>query len=191
MAGFTIYGVDIIEVSVRWLHGMMVVGWLLFDFLVYWLHFDVKNPEVPLTNRIERAKIMHGIDRIVAYIFILTLPVGILLCYLTDTPMFSTSWLTWKHFLYAVVIIDGLCLIPISGTALRNLKAIKAGAENVDELNHQIKHHMNIAMPAVFVVWALVIAISILTLLNLKVPEGQEYFFRDTAVVSTVESPQT
>jgi hypothetical protein len=149
---FTIFGVDVLETSVRWLHAGMVAGWLLFDFLVYWLHFDVKNPNVPLPNRLERAKIMHGIDRIVAYIFVLTLPVGIALCYLTGQPPFSATWLTWKHFLYAVIVIDGLVLIPISGTALRNLRAIEAGAPNVDELNHQIKHHMNIAMPAVFVV---------------------------------------
>jgi len=186
---FTIFGVDVLETSVRWLHAGMVAGWLLFDFLVYWLHFDVKNPEVPLTNRIERAKIMHGIDRIVAYIFVLTLPVGIALCYLTGQAPFSSTWLTWKHFLYGVIVVDGLALIPISGTALRNLKAIEAGATNVDELNHQIKHHMNIAMPAVFVVWGLVIAISVLTLLNLKAPEGQEYIFRKTAVSATVESP--
>jgi uncharacterized membrane protein len=191
MPDITIWGVNVIETSFRWLHALMVAGWLLFDFLVYWLHFDVKNPNVPLEARLERAKIMHGIDRIVAYIFILTLPVGIILCYLTDNPPFSSAWLTWKHFLYAVIVVDGLCLIPISGTALRNLKAIKAGAENVDELNHQIKHYMNIAMPAVFVVWALVIAISILTLLNLKAPEGQEYFFRSTAVESSVEQPRT
>ena len=189
MAGFTVYGVDVIEVSVRWLHAGMVAGWLLFDFLVYWLHFDVKNPKVPLANRIERAKIMHGIDRIVAYIFVLTLPVGIALCYLTDQPPFSSTWLTWKHFLYGVIVVDGLALIPISGTALRNLRKIEAGATNVDELNHQIKHHMNIAMPAVFVVWALVIAISVLTLLNLKAPEGQEYIFRKTAVTTSLEHP--
>ncbi len=189
MPDFTIWGVNVVETSFRWLHAGMVAGWLLFDFLVYWLHFDVKNPAVPLEARLERAKIMHGIDRIVAYIFILTLPVGIILCYYTDNAPFSSAWLTWKHFLYAVIIIDGLCLIPISGTALRNLKAIKAGAENVDELNHQIKHHMNIAMPAVFVVWALVIAISILTLLNLKAPEGQEYFFRSTSATTTLQQP--
>ena len=189
MPDFTIWGVNVIETSFRWLHAAMVAGWLLFDFLVYWLHFDVKNPAVPLEARLERARIMHGIDRIVAYIFILTLPVGIILCYYTDNLPFSSDWLTWKHFLYGVIIIDGLCLIPISGTALRNLKAIKAGAPNVDELNHQIKHHMNIAMPAVFVVWALVIAISILTLLNIKVPEGQEYFFRSTAAATAELDP--
>ena len=188
MDGLTVFGIDVIEVSVRWLHAAMVAGWLLFDFLVYWLHFDVKNPEVPLTNRIERAKIMHGIDRIVGYIFILTLPVGILLCYLTDQAPFSSTWLTWKHLLYGVIVVDGLCLIPISGTALRNLREIEAGAPNVDELNHQIKHHMNIAMPAVFVVWALVIAISVLTLLNLKAPEGQEYIFRKAAVDVTTST---
>ncbi len=87
-----------------------------------------------------------------------------------------------------MIVVDGLCLIPISGTALRNLQAIKDGAENVDELNYQIKHHMNIAMPAVFVVWALVIAISVLTLLNLKQPEDQEYIFRKTAVDVTTST---
>ncbi len=189
MDGLTVWGVDVIEVSFRWLHGFMVIGWLLFDFLVYWLHFDVKNPAVPLDNRLERAKIMHGIDRIVAYIFILTLPVGIILCFVTDTSLFSTDWLRWKHVLYAIIIVDGLCLIPISGTALKNLKAIKAGAPNVDELNAEIKRHMNIAMPAVFVVWALVIAISVLTLLNLKVPEGQEYIFRTASVTVTETAP--
>ncbi len=186
---FTIYGVDLLDVGLRWLHGLMVVGWLLFDFLVYWLHFDVKNPNVPLANRLERAKIMHGIDRIVAYIFILTLPVGILLCFITKTSLFSSSWLTWKHFLYGVIVVDGLALIPISGTALRNLKKIEAGAPNVDELNAEIKRHMNVAMPAVFVVWALVIAISVLTLLNLTVPDGQKYVFRKTKVSSLVGSP--
>jgi len=189
MVGITVFGIEIIEVSFRWLHGLMAAGWLLFDFLVYWLHFDVKNPEVPLQNRLERAKIMHGIDRIVAYIFILTLPIGIILCYLTDTALFSTTWLTWKHILYAIIVADGLFLIPISGTALRNLKAIEAGAENVDELNYEIKRNMNIAMPAVFVVWALVIAISVLTLLNLKAPEDQEYIFRSTSVATSVEQP--
>lgn len=187
MAGLELYGIDVVEVSVRWLHAAMVAGWLLFDSLVYWLHWDVKNPDIPLQNRIERAKIMHGIDRIVAYIFILTLPVGIVLCYLTGQPPFSTTWLTWKHFLYGVIVVDGLALIPISGIALRNLRQIEAGAPNVDELNRQIKRSMNIAMPAVFVVWALVIAISILTLLNLKAPEGQEYIFRKTAISTTVE----
>lgn len=187
MAGLELYGIDVVEVSVRWLHAAMVAGWLLFDSLVYWLHWDVKNPDIPLQNRIERAKIMHGIDRIVAYIFILTLPVGIVLCYLTGQPPFSTAWLTWKHFLYGVIVVDGLALIPISGIALRNLRQIEAGAPNVDELNRQIKRSMNIAMPAVFVVWALVIAISILTLLNLKAPEGQEYIFRKTAISTTVE----
>lgn len=187
MGDINIFGIDVIEVSVRWLHGIMVVGWLLFDFLVYWLHFDVKNPAVPLPARIERARIMHGIDRIVAYIFILTLPVGIVLCYLSGTLPFSSAWITWKHFLYGVIVIDGLALIPISGTALRNLRKIEAGAPNVDELNHQIKHHMNIAMPAVFVVWALVIAISVLTLLNLKAPEGQDYIFRRTVVTAPAE----
>ena len=113
MPDFTIWGVNVIETSFRWLHAGMVAGWLLFDFLVYWLHFDVKNPAVPLEARLERAKIMHGIDRIVAYIFILTLPVGIILCYYTDNAPFSSAWLTWKHFLYAVVIIDGLETEPL------------------------------------------------------------------------------
>ena len=80
MPDINIFGINVIEVSFRWLHAIMVAGWLLFDLLVYWLHFDVKNPEVPLEARLERAKIMHAIDRIVAYIFILTLPVGIIIC---------------------------------------------------------------------------------------------------------------
>lgn len=190
MDGFTFFGVNLIDVSFRWLHALMVAAWLLFDFLVYWLHFDVKNPKVPLENRLERARIMHGIDRIVAYIFVLTLPVGIILCYVTDTSLFSTEWLRWKHVLYGIIVIDGLCLIPISGTALKNLKLIKEGAPNVDELNYQIKHHMNIAMPAVFVVWILIVVISVLTLLNLKAPEGQELIFRQTAVAVSSELPE-
>lgn len=187
MDAFTFFGVNLVDVSFRWLHALMVAAWLLFDFLVYWLHFDVKNPKVPLENRLERARIMHGIDRIVAYIFVLTLPVGIVLCYVTDTSLFSTEWLRWKHLLYGIIVVDGLCLIPISGTALKNLKLIKEGAPNVDELNHQIKHHMNIAMPAVFVVWILIVVISVLTLLNLKAPEGQELIFRRTAAAAPAD----
>jgi hypothetical protein len=69
----------------------------------------------------------------------------------------------------------------------KNLKLIKEGAPNVDELNHQIKHHMNIAMPAVFVVWILIVVISVLTLLNLKAPEGQELIFRRTAAAAPAD----
>ncbi len=39
---------------------------------------------------------------------------------------------------------------------------------------------MNRAMPAVFLIWALVFGLSVLSLLNLKNPPDQEYFFRRT-----------
>jgi hypothetical protein len=182
-----ILGVDLLDVFFRGTHALMAAAWLLFDFLVYWLHFDVKNPEIPLERRLERARIMHRIDQIVGLIFLFMLPSGIILCYVTDTALFSTPWLNWKHFLFAIIIIDALYLIPISGTALRNLKAMEAGAENVDELNQQIRRNMNRAMPAVFLVWALVFFLSVLSLLNLKNPPDQEYFFRKTVAELQVE----
>lgn len=178
---FEIYGVDLLDVFFRGTHALMAAAWLLFDFLVFWLHFDVKDPTIPLERRLERAHIMHRIDQIVGLIFLLMLPSGIILCYVTDTALFSTTWLNWKHFLFAIIIIDALILIPISGTALRNLEAIRGGAKNVDELNHEIRHNMNRAMPAVFLIWALVFGLSVLSLLNLKNPQDQEYFFRRTA----------
>ena len=178
---FEIYGIDLPDVFFRGTHALMAAAWLLFDFLVFWLHFDVKNPAIPLERRLERAHIMHRIDQIVGLIFLLMLPSGIILCYVTDTALFSTTWLNWKHFLFAIIIIDALILIPISGTALRNLEAIRGGAGNVDELNHEIRHNMDRAMPAVFVIWILVFALSVLSLLNLKNPPDQEYFFRRTA----------
>lgn len=186
----TLWGIDIVATSLKGLHALMVAAWLLFDFLVYWLHFDIKNPAVPLERRIERAHIMHGIDTVVGLIFMLTLPVGIALCYVTDTPAFTTGWLNWKHVMYGLIMICAYILIPISGVSLKNLEAIRDGAENVDELNDQIRRGMNIAMPVVFVVWVLIIAISVLTLLNLKTPEDQEYIFRKTAVEMTGDDGQ-
>ena len=184
-----VWGVDLPTFSLRMVHGLMAAGWLLFDFLVFWLHFDVKNPEVPLERRHERAKVMHGIDQMVALIFLLMLPTGIALCYLTDTPLFTTGWLNLKHLLYAVIVVDALYLLPISGTAIRNLEAMLDGAENVDELNHQIRHSMDRAMPAVFLVWFLVAVISLISMLNLKSPEGQELIFRKTAVEARHQGP--
>ncbi|MEM7356276.1 MAG: hypothetical protein AAF657_36005 [Acidobacteriota bacterium] len=175
------WGIDLVEVSFKGIHAFMAAAWLLFDFIVFWLHFDIKNPAIPTERRLERARIMHTIDQVVGVIFLLMLPTGIVLCYLTDTPIFNTAWLNWKHVLYAVIIIDALYLIPISGTALRNLQAISAGAENVDQLNGEIRRNMDRAMPAVFLVWTLVFVISVISLLNLKTPEGQEYIFRKTA----------
>ncbi len=171
-------GVDLVDVGLRGVHALMAAAWLLFDFLVYWLHFDVKDERVPLQSRIERARIMHGIDTVVGVIFLLMLPSGIALCLVTETRLFSTDWLNWKHVLYGIVIVDALYLIPISGTTLKNLNAIAAGASNVAELNAEIKRNMNKAMPAVFLVWALVFGISVLSMLNLKTPRGQEYIFR-------------
>jgi hypothetical protein len=181
MNGPSLFGIDVLPVFFRGLHAMMAAAWLLFDFIVYWLHFDIKNPAVPLERRLERARVMHGIDGVVGYLFILMFPVGLLLCFFTDTPLFTTPWLNWKHALYALVIIAALVLIPISGTALRNLEAMRDGAANTKELNDQIRRHMNVAMPVVFAVWILIIAISVLSLLNLKTPPGQEYIFRKTA----------
>ena len=77
----------------RGTHALMAAAWLLFDFLVFWLHFDVKNPSIPLARRLERAHIMHRIDQIVGLIFLLMLPSGIVLFYVTDTALFSTTWL--------------------------------------------------------------------------------------------------
>ena len=173
-------GVNLVDISFRGIHALMAAAWLLFDFIVFWLHFKVKNADAPLEERLERARVMHGIDTVVAYIFLLMLPSGIILCYVTDTPIFTTNWLSWKHLLYGLIIVDALYLLPISGTALKNLKAIKAGAENVDELNHEIKSKMNQAMPAVWLVWILVFAASLISVLNLKAPKGQEYIFRKT-----------
>jgi hypothetical protein len=34
------------ETLFRGIHALMVAAWLLFDFIVYWLHFDIKNPPV-------------------------------------------------------------------------------------------------------------------------------------------------
>ena len=178
--GLEIYGVDVVDVFLRGSHALMAAAWLLFDFVVFWLHFDVKDPSIPLERRLERAHIMHRIDQVVAIVFLLMLPSGIILAYVTGTPLFTTTWLNWKHFFYAVIIVDALYLIPISGVTLRNLEAIKAGAHNVDELNDEIRRNMNRGMPAVFLIWFLVFALSVLSLLNLKNPQDQEYFFRKT-----------
>ena len=70
---------------------------------------------------------------------------------------------------------------------MRNLKAIKGGAENVGELNLEIRRKMDHAMPAVWLIWFLVFAASLLSVLNLKVPAGQEYIFRKT---TAAVSPQ-
>ncbi len=176
-----LWGIDLVDVAFKGIHAFMAAAWLLFDFIVYWLHFDVKNPQVPIERRLERARIMHGIDTIVGYIFLLMLPTGIALCYITDTAIFTTAWLNWKHALYAIIIIDALYLIPISGASLRNLKRIADGAGNVDQLNQQIRGNMNKAMPAVFLVWILVFVVSVISLLNLKTPADQEFIFRKTA----------
>jgi hypothetical protein len=178
-------GVNIVDISFRGVHALMAAAWLLFDFVVFWLHFKIKDPNYPLDSRLERAKVMHGIDTVVAYIFLLMLPSGIILCFVTDTAIFSTNWLSWKHLLYGLIIVDALYLLPISGTALKNLKAIKAGAGNVDELNTEIRAKMNRAMPAVWLVWLLVFAASLISVMNLKAPKGQEYIFRKTEPVQT------
>lgn len=175
-----IYGIDLVDITFRGVHALMAAAWLLFDFVVFWLHFKIKDPNYPLDSRIERARVMHGIDTVVAYIFLLMLPTGIILCYLTNTPIFTTTWLSWKHLLYGIIVADALYLLPISGTALKNLKTIKDGAENVDQLNQEINRRMNQAMPAVWLVWILVFAASLISVLNLKTPKDQDYIFRKT-----------
>jgi hypothetical protein len=166
-----------IEIGVRSLHVVMVMAWLLFDFIVYWLHFKVKDPGAPLLERLERARIMHAIDRVVAYLFIGTLPVGLALCWLTDTPLFGAAWLSWKHLMYGMIVVSAVVLIPVSGTALRNLNAMAAGATNTAVLNAQIRRDMNFGMPFVFLIWILIVAMSVLSVFNSKWPNLPAYLF--------------
>ncbi|MBK5255453.1 MAG: hypothetical protein JJE39_05420 [Vicinamibacteria bacterium] len=167
-----------LELSVRGLHVAMVGAWLLFDFVVYWLHFKIKDAAAPLDERLERARVMHGIDTVVAYLFFLTLPVGVALCYLTDTPLFTTEWLNWKHLMYGLIVVAAIVLVPISGTALRNLKAIKGGAANFPELNDQIKRDMNWAMPWVFLIWTLITGMIVISAFNAKCPHCNNFILR-------------
>jgi hypothetical protein len=180
-----IFGIDVLDSGLRGLHAFMAAAWLILDFVVYWLHFKIKDASAPVDERLERARVMHGIDTVVAYVFLLMFPTGVALAYVTGTPLWTTEWLNWKHVMYGIIVVDALYLLPISGTALKNLKAIKAGAANVAELNSEIAIRMNQAMPAVWLIWGLVFAASLVSLLNLKTPPGQEYIFRKTAVEMT------
>lgn len=166
------------EFSLRSIHVVMVGAWLLFDFIVYWLHFKIKDAEAPIEERLERARVMHGIDTVVAYLFFLTLPIGIALCYVTDTPLFTTEWLNWKHLMYGLIVVSAIVLVPISGTSLRNLKAIKAGAADVPDLNDQIKRDMNWAMPWVFLIWILIAAMMVISVFNAKCPHCHNFILR-------------
>ena len=156
----------------------MVGAWLLFDFVVYWLHFKIKDPQAPIDERLERARVMHGIDTVVAYLFFLTLPVGVLLCYLTDTPLFTTEWLNWKHLMYGLIVVSAVVLVPISGTSLRNLKAIKAGGGDERSLNDQIKRDMNWGMPWVFMIWTLITVMIAISVFNAKCPHCNNFILR-------------
>ncbi len=166
------------ELSVRGVHVAMVGAWLLFDFVVYWLHFKIKDASAPIDERLERARVMHGIDTVVAYLFFLTLPVGVILAWVTDTPLFTTEWLNWKHLMYGLIVVSAIVLVPISGTSLRNLKAIKAGAASVPELNAQIKRDMNWAMPWVFLIWALIMVMIVISVFNAKCPHCNNFILR-------------
>jgi hypothetical protein len=66
----------------------------------------------------------------------------------------------------------------VSGTALRNLKAMMAGARNVDELNAQIRRDMNWGMPFVFVIWGLLIVMSVMSVFYSKWPNLGSYLWR-------------
>lgn len=167
-----------LELSVRGIHVAMVGAWLLFDFVVYWLHFKIKDAAAPIDERLERARVMHGIDTVVAYLFFLTLPVGVALCYLTGTPVFTTEWLNWKHLFYGLIVVAAIVLVPISGTALRNLKAIKAGADDVPGLNGQIKRDLNWAMPWVFLIWSLITVMIGISVFNAKCPHCNNFILR-------------
>lgn len=169
---------SVTEIAFRGIHSFTVAAWLLLDFIVFWLHFKIKDARADLSERLERVHIMHAIDTVVAYIFVGTLPIGIALAWLTDTPLFSTDWLNWKHLMYGLIVVAAIVLVPVSGTALRNLEAMKKGATNIDELNQQIERDMNRGMPWVFLIWTLIIVMTLISVFNLKCPHCHQFIFR-------------
>ncbi len=80
--------------------------------------------------------------------------------------------------MYGLIVRLGHGPGPDLRASLRNLKAIKAGAGNVPELNDQIKRDMNWAMPWVFLIWTLITVMIVISVFNARCPHCNNFILR-------------
>jgi uncharacterized membrane protein len=135
-----------------WIHVLLVVVWLGTDFVVFALSWSLKNRDLPVEVRLDRARLAHRFDTWVIRAFLLTPLVGVGIAWAkwgSLLPLFTTPWLALKLALMGVVFLLAVLLIAGSAGTAELLEEIRDASGNVDDLEAQLRRRVNrLAYPA-------------------------------------------
>ncbi len=139
-------------------HVFLFVIWLGFDLVVFSLSLSMRNRNLPIAVRIDRAHIAEKLDLYVTVAYTLVIPTGLALAYLRGWwPIWNIPWLMAKLAAFGVVVILAVVLVLGASGSGQILKKIEAGKGDVESLETQLRSGIHRLAP-----WALAIHLSIL-----------------------------
>ena len=138
---------------VLWIHILFVVVWLGRDFVVFSLSMSLKNRDLPIDVRLDRAKLAQKFDMWVTKVFLATPLIGLSLAWLrwrSFEPLITLPWMNLKLILFSVILIMAILLITGAAGTVGVLQDIKDG-EGDEEENEAIlkKRVKDLAYPAI------------------------------------------
>jgi hypothetical protein len=135
-----------------WIHVLLIVVWLGTDFIVFALSWSLKNRDLPVEVRLDRARLAHRFDMWVTRAFLLTPIVGLGIAWAkwgSLLPLFTTPWLALKLALMGVIFILAVLLIAGSAGTTDLLEEIRDASGDADALEDQLRRRVNrLAYPA-------------------------------------------
>jgi uncharacterized membrane protein len=135
-----------------WIHVLLIVVWLGTDFIVFALSWSLKNRDLSVEVRLDRARLAQRFDMWVTRAFPLTPIVGIGIAWAkwgTLLPLFTTPWLALKLALMGLVFLLAVFLIAGASGTTDLLEEIRDASGNVDDLEARLRQRVNrLAVPA-------------------------------------------
>ena len=139
-------------------HVFLFVIWLGFDLVVFSLSLSMRNRNLPIAVRVDRAHIAETLDFYVTVSYALVIPTGLALAYLRGWwPIWNIPWLMAKLVVFGVVVILAVVLVLGASGSGQILKKIAAGDGDTEALEAQLRSGIHHLAP-----WAAAIHLSIL-----------------------------
>lgn len=127
---------------ILFLHVLVIICWLGFDFIVFWLSMSLLKRELPPVVRLDRAHLAEVIDRYVLYAMLITTPLGAYLAYIKGWPLMATPWLSIKLIFYGVVILMAIMILTGAAGTKQVLQRIADGEGDREENEARLRKNV-------------------------------------------------
>lgn len=145
-------------------HVFLVIVWLGTDLVVFCLSLSLLDKRLPILIRLDRAHVAEVIDSWVLKSFLLTIPLGLLLVYLSGQSLSRSPWLALKLSFFGCIVVISIAILTGAGGTRQTLEKIAAGAGDADALEAHLRKRVLVMAPPVLFIYALILLILFISL---------------------------